>query len=74
MAKTNRRGKRRIGRQGPLEASTPQEMLDAITRPSEKVKLKVIREIGVLDAKGNIGQRYRSWGKRVSRTQCGSWE
>jgi hypothetical protein len=71
MAKTSKRGKRRIGRQGALEVWTPQELLDAITRPSPKEKLKVLREAGILDARGKLAPMYRSWGNRVSRTESG---
>jgi hypothetical protein len=72
MAKTSKRGKRRIGRQGALEALTPQDMLDAISRPSPEEKQKLLREGGFIDANGKLAQRYRSWGKRVSRTEVPS--
>jgi len=69
MAKTRRRLKRRIGRQAPPGVWTPQELRDAITRPSREEKMKMLREIGILDARGKLARKYRSWGTRVSRTQ-----
>lgn len=69
MAKTRRRLKRRIGRQAPPGAWTPQELLDAIARPSREEKMKMLREIGILDSHGKLAKKYLSWGTRVSRTQ-----
>jgi hypothetical protein len=69
MAKARKRLKRRIGRQAPPGAWTPQELLDAINRPSREEKVKMLREIGILDARGKLARKYRSWGTRVSRTQ-----
>jgi hypothetical protein len=47
---------------------SPKELLDAIRRPSREEKLKMLRDVGIIDAKGELAKKYRTWGTRVSRT------
>jgi hypothetical protein len=30
----------------------------------------MLREVGIIDAKGELAKKYRSWGTRVSRTEA----
>jgi hypothetical protein len=69
MAKTSKRAKWPIGRQAAPGVWSPQELLDAIARPSREEKLEMLREVGILDATGKLASKYRSWGTRVSRTE-----
>lgn len=71
MAKTRKRAAKRIGRQAAPEVWTPQELRDALTKPSLAEKLKMLRTAGILDSRGKLAKKYRSWGNRVSRTQTG---
>ena len=59
---------RNIGRQAPPEVWTPQELLDALKKPSMAEKIKMLRTAGILDSRGKLAKKYRSWGNRVSRT------
>jgi hypothetical protein len=43
-------------------------LLAALKKPSPTRKQELLRESGILDAKGKIAKKYRSWGNRVSRT------
>lgn len=56
------------GPQAPPGAWTPAELRAALQRPSLARKLELLREVGILDARGRIARMYRSWGRRVSRT------
>jgi hypothetical protein len=77
MAKTRKRASRtakrepprNIGPQAPAGVWTPQELLDALRKPSLAEKVKMLREVGILDSRGKLAKKYRSWGNRVSRTQ-----
>jgi hypothetical protein len=71
MAKTRRRGPKHVGRQAAPGVWAPQDLLDAIARPSTAEKVKMLREAGILDASGKLAKKYRSWGSRVSRTDVG---
>jgi hypothetical protein len=71
MAKTRKRAPTRIGPQAPPGVWTPQELRDAIKKPSLAEKVKMLREAGILDSRGKLAKKYRSWGNRVSRTQTG---
>jgi hypothetical protein len=44
-------------------------MRDALMKPSLAEKLKMLRTAGILDSRGKLAKKYRSWGNRVSRTQ-----
>ena len=74
MAKTSERRKpqgsvrNEIGRQAANEVWSPSELLEALKKPSRARKQELLREVGIIDARGKISKRYRSWGKRVSRT------
>jgi hypothetical protein len=69
MARMGKRAPRRVGRQAAPGVWAPQDLLDAIARPSTEEKIKLLREVGILDATGKLARKYRSWGKRVSRTE-----
>jgi hypothetical protein len=69
MAKTRKPRAKGISRQAPPEVWTPQELRDAISKPSLAEKIKLLREVGILDSRGKLAKKYRSWGNRVSRTQ-----
>jgi hypothetical protein len=69
MAKTRKRGPKHIGPQAPRGVLTPQDMRDALKKPSLAEKLKMLRTAGILDSRGKLAKKYRSWGNRVSRTQ-----
>lgn len=49
-------------------ASAPSELAAAIRKPTLARKLELLREVGILDDKGKLAKKYRSWGTRVSRT------
>jgi len=34
-------------------------------------KVKMLRDVGILDVDGKLAKKYRSWGGRVSRTEGG---
>ena len=70
MAKT-KRAKAVVGRQAPPGVWSPKDLLDAVARPSREEKVKMLREVGIIDAKGGLAKKYRSWGSRVSRTEAG---
>jgi hypothetical protein len=67
MAKTGKRITKRIGRQ-PAAGPAPNELAAAIRKPTLARKLELLREVGILDDKGKLAKKYRSWGTRVSRT------
>ena len=69
MAKKRKRAPRQIGRQAAPEVWTPQELRDALRKPSLAEKIKMLRTSGILDSRGNLAKKYRSPGNRVSRTQ-----
>jgi hypothetical protein len=77
MAKTRKRSletkkrasSRNIGPQAPADVWTPQELLDALRKPSLAEKVKMLRDVGILDSRGKLAKKYRSPGNRVSRTQ-----
>ena len=71
MAKKRKRAPKNVGRQAPAEVWTPQELLDALRKPSLAEKIKMLRTSGILDSRGKLAKKYRSPGKRVSRTQTG---
>jgi hypothetical protein len=71
MAKTSKRTLKRVGRQAAPGVWAPQDLLDAIARPSTEEKVKMLRDAGILDANGKLAKKYRSWGSRVSRTEGG---
>jgi hypothetical protein len=64
MAKTS---KRAVGPTAGV-ATAPRELAAAIRRPTLARKLELLREVGILDDKGKLAKKYRSWGTRVSRT------
>ena len=74
MAKTTERRKPQafvrgdIGRQAANEVWCPSDLLEALKKPSKARKQELLREVGIIDARRKISKRYRSWGKRVSRT------
>ncbi len=68
MAKTNKRVTKRVGRQAAAGAPAPSELAAAIRKPTLARKLELLREVGILDDKGKLAKKYRSWGTRVSRT------
>ena len=68
MAKTRKRAPRNIGRQAPPEVWTAEELLAALKKPSMAEKIKMLRSAGILDSRGKLAKKYRSWGNRVSRT------
>lgn len=68
MAKTGKRGAKRVGRPAAGAASAPNELAAAIRKPTLARKLELLREVGILDDKGKLAKKYRSWGTRVSRT------
>ena len=70
MAKT-KRAPARVDRQAARAVSSPKELLDAISKPSREEKVRMLREAGILDARGQLAKKYRSWGTRVSRTDAG---
>jgi hypothetical protein len=57
-----------VGRQAPNDVWSPKELLAALKNPSQERKQQLLREGGILDSKGRIAKKYRSWGNRVSRT------
>jgi hypothetical protein len=69
MAKT-KLTKARVGRQAPVGVWSPKELLDAVRKPSREEKVRMLREVGIIDAKGELAKKYRSWGTRVSRTEA----
>ena len=72
MAKTkSKRAPTRVGRQAAVGAWAPSELAAAIREPTLARKVELLREIGILDAKGKLAKKYRSWGSRVSRTDGG---
>ena len=46
--------------------------MTTVARPSREEKVKMLREVGIIDAKGELAKKYRSWGSRVSRTDAGA--
>jgi hypothetical protein len=71
MAKTSKRVTKRVVRPAAGVASAPSELAAAIRRPTLARKLELLREVGILDDKGKLAKKYRSWGTRVSRTTGG---
>jgi hypothetical protein len=69
MAKTSSKGRSRVGRQAAPDAWSPDDLVEAIRLPSLERKIELLREVGILDARGKLASKYRSWGKRVSRTE-----
>lgn len=69
MAKKRKQAPRNIGPQAPPGVWTTEELRAAIKKPSMAEKLKMLRSAGILDSRGKLAKKYRSWGNRVSRTQ-----
>jgi len=61
-------GEDAVARQAPAEVWSPSDLLAALKKPSPARKQELLREAGILDAKGKLAKKYRSWGDRVSRT------
>jgi len=69
MAKT-KPTKPRGDRQAPAGVWSPKELLDGVRRPSREEKIRMLREVGIIDAKRGLAKKYRSCGARVSRTEA----
>ena len=57
------------GPQAPPGVWSPSDLLEAIRKPSRARKIELLRDAGILDARGKLAKKYRSWGSRVSRTE-----
>lgn len=72
MAKTSKARSRAaaipVGRQAPNDVWSPKDLLAALRAPSPERKQELLREGGILNSKGKLAKKYRSWGNRVSRT------
>lgn len=73
MAKTaKRKGSKRTtpdaGPQAPPGVWTPAELAAALARGSIDDDIALLRTSGILDQKGELAKKYRTWGRKVSRT------
>jgi hypothetical protein len=73
MAKTvkPRRSKTRMPRPGPQAPPgvwTPEQLAAALAPGTLEQELALLRTAGILDARGELAKRYRSWGRKASRT------
>lgn len=60
------------GPQAPRGTWTPAELAAAIQRGTVEEDLALLKEVGILDENGEVAERYRSWGSKVSRTMVWS--
>ncbi|HSN99736.1 MAG TPA: hypothetical protein VLS89_15680 [Candidatus Nanopelagicales bacterium] len=56
------------GPQAPRGTWTPAELSAAIRRGTLEEKVALLKKIGILDENGEVAEKYRSWGSKVSRT------
>lgn len=56
------------GPQAPRGAWTPAELSAALHEGTIEEKIALLRTAGILNEKGELAPKYRSWGTRVSRT------
>lgn len=73
MAKTakskgSKRTAPKAGPQAPVGVWTPAELAAAIARGSIDDDIALLRTSGILDEKGELAKKYRTWGRKVSRT------
>lgn len=73
MAKTTKYRKSkelvpRPGAQAPLGVWTPKDLYAALTRGTIDEKVALLQTAGILDERGELAKKYRSWGQKASRT------
>lgn len=56
------------GPQAPRGAWTPAELSAALHEGTIEEKIALLRTAGILNEKGELAPKYRSWGTPVSRT------
>ncbi|HSN99735.1 MAG TPA: hypothetical protein VLS89_15675 [Candidatus Nanopelagicales bacterium] len=56
------------GPQAPRGAWTPADLSAALHEGTIEEKIALLRTAGILNEKGELAPKYRSWGTRVSRT------
>lgn len=56
------------GPQAPPGTWTPAELMAAVQRGTIEEKVALLRKAGILDESGEVAEKYRSWGSKVSRT------
>jgi hypothetical protein len=56
------------GRQAPPRVWTPEELFLALTQGTIEEKVALLRTAGILDERGKLAKKYRSWGNKPSRT------
>jgi hypothetical protein len=56
------------GPQAPVDAWSPEQLSKALKRGSVKAKVDLLKRAGILNSKGKLARKYRSWGKKVVRT------
>jgi hypothetical protein len=54
--------------QAPSGVWTPQVLLEALKGGTVEDKVAALRAAGILDAKGQLTKKYKTWGTKVSRT------
>jgi len=55
------------GPQAPAGAWSPSRLKEALAQGTPEEKVALLKEIGILNEKGELGMRYRNWGAKVSR-------
>jgi hypothetical protein len=68
MARTTKKAAPAPGRQAPVGAWSPSVLLTAQQRGSDEDKVAVLKTAGILDAQGNLTEKYKNWGAKVTRT------
>ena len=68
MAKTKKKKSVQISPQAHDGAWTPNDLLDALKRGTKADRIRAMKTAGIIDSKGNVTSRYKSWGNKVTRT------
>jgi hypothetical protein len=75
MGRTKALAKRNVapapGRQAPVGAWSPSQLLSALKSGTREDKRAIAKAAGIIDAKGKITEKYRNWGNKVTRTPSG---
>jgi hypothetical protein len=67
-AKASKRKVPEAGPQAPPGVWTPAELSAALARGSIDDDIALLRTSGILDQTGELAKKYRTWGRKVSRT------
>lgn len=73
MARTPKSKQQLPGPQAPPGVWTPAALSEALARGTLDEKIQLLRTIGILDKKGELAGKYRSWGTKVTRTSEEAW-